>query len=128
MPSVHFNLTLKEIKMYTLKTASLLLFVVFLAGCANKVQPLYSWGNYEREVYDYFKTGSVEKQIIELEKHIEKSKATGAALPPGYQAHLGLLYSKVGRDDKLAEQLLIEKANFPESSGFFDGLIKKFTK
>jgi len=99
-----------------------------MVGCAPKVPPLYSWGNYEDQVYDYFKGQSVEKQIIELEKHSQKAKATGTLLPPGFQAHLGLLYSKVGRDDKLAEQLLIEKTNFPESSGFFDGLINKFKK
>ncbi len=99
-----------------------------MTGCATNNKDLYSWGNYEDQVYEYFKGQSVEKQIIELEKHSEQTKAKGQALPPGYQAHLGLLYSKAGRDDKLAEQLLIEKNNFPESGGFLDVLLKKFTK
>ena len=114
--------------MKPIKICALAIFALSASGCANKVQPLYSWGNYEDQVYDYFKGQSVEKQIIELEKHSEQAKAKGAMLPPGFQAHLGLLYSKTGRDDKLAEQLLIEKTNFPESNGFFDGLLKKFVK
>lgn len=114
--------------MNSLKTIAITAVACGLTACANTAQPLYAWGGYESQVYEYFKGQPMEKQIVELEKHSEQAKATGTLLPPGYQAHLGLLYAKLGRDDKLAEQLSIEKTNFPESSGFFDGLMKKFGK
>ena len=105
----------------------LISFVSF-AGCSSGPKPLYSWGDYEDQVYSYFTGGSIEKQILELEKHAEKTRAAGLALPPGFQAHLGLLYSKVGRDDKFAQQLDIEKSNFPEVIPFFENIASKFKK
>lgn len=114
--------------MKPIKLCLLIVAAAWMTGCASKNQALYSWGNYQGQVYDYFKGQPVEKQIIELEKIAAQAKAKGTALPPGYQAHLGLLYAKTGRDDKLAEQLSIEKTNFPESAQFIDGLLKKFAK
>jgi len=106
----------------------LLMSPIYFAGCAGGPKPLYSWGDYEDQVYSYFTGGPIEKQILELEKHAEKTKAAGLALPPGFQAHLGLLYSKVGRDDKFAQQLDIEKSNFPEVIPFFENIASKFKK
>ena len=106
----------------------LLISLIYFAGCAGGPKPLYSWGDYEDQVYSYFTGGPIEKQILELEKHAEKTKAAGLALPPGFQAHLGLLYSKVGRDDKFAQQLDIEKSNFPEVIPFFENIASKFKK
>ena len=102
--------------------------IVMVSGCANRQKPLYDWGPYEPLVYEYFKGQSVEKQIIELEKHAQKAKAEGVALPPGYQAHLGLLYSKTGRDDLFAEKVRLEETDFPESKQFFENMLNKAKK
>ena len=102
--------------------------LIYISGCASRPKQLYSWGDYEDQVYSYFNGEAVEKQVVELEKHAEKVRAAGLALPPGYQAHLGLLYSKVGRDDKFAEQLEKERVNFPEVSAFFENMADKFRK
>lgn len=100
----------------------LLLAAVALTGCATK-PPLYNWGPYEDEVYAYFKNESTEEQILTLEKHAQETEAEGKQLPPGYRAHLGLLYSKAGRDGDFVMALEQEKAAFPESTAYVNKLL-----
>lgn len=102
-----------------------------LAGCATtNSKPLYSWTNYEPQVYDYLKGSGngVEAQISKLEEATEKARATGQALPPGYHAHLGMLYAKAGRTDQVQTQFEAEKTLFPESSTFIEFLSRTFAK
>lgn len=102
----------------------LLLGVTALAaGCATK-QPLYNWGPLDDQVYGYFKNEAPEAQIAILEKHAEVTRAQGKKLPPGYSAHLGLLYEKVGRGEDFIVALEQEKTSFPESSLYIDSLLK----
>ncbi len=112
-----------------------LLFTVFaavglfwLAGCAP--QPtLYHWGDYEDQVYDYLRSpegGDLTAQIQVLEADVEKAKAQNKPLPPGFRAHLGMLYYARGKVDQAVEQFQLEKAAFPESTPFMDRLLNKF--
>lgn len=96
-----------------------------LGGCAARQQPLYYWGNYQSEVYAYFKgeTGP-EDQILALEADRERARAEGKALPPGFDAQLGLLYGKTGRTDQLVKSFDAEKARFPEGAAYMDFLLK----
>jgi len=110
-----------------LRAVTLLAAALALVGCATNT-PVYSWGPYEDEVYAYFKNESPEEQILILEKHAQETKAKGLKLPPGFRAHLGLLYSKVGRDDDFVVELEQEKAAFPESVVFVDNLLAKAVK
>lgn len=106
-----------------------LLCMSLLAGCATQQQPLYYWGSYQSEVYGHFKgEKGPEEQIQALEEAREKARAQGKALPPGFQAHLAMLYGKTGRTDRLVEHLEAEKVQFPESSTFMDFLLKKFSR
>lgn len=100
-----------------------------LAGCAAP-QPLYSWNGYPTQVYSHLKNegGSSEEQILVLEKGISQSAAKNAALPPGYQAHLGLLYLNTGRTDDALQAWEKEKKSFPESTQFIDYLIGNMKK
>lgn len=87
---------------------------------------MYQWDGYQQQVYEYLKgTGSPEEQIAKLEESIQKARSKGAALPPGFHAHLGLLYAKVGKQDQLVQELETEKTLFPESVAFMDFLLKK---
>ena len=52
------------------------------------------------------------------------TKANGQALPPGYMAHLGLLYGKIGRDTDFLLALEEEKHSFPESTPYIEKLMK----
>ncbi len=94
-----------------------------LSGCAGQ-KSLYQWGSYQPQVYSYFKGEAGEAQIEALERDLEKIKATGSAVPPGYHAQLGLLYLNAGKGDQMVQQFQTEKALFPESAPYMDFLLR----
>ncbi|MEY4748103.1 MAG: hypothetical protein RIQ60_317 [Pseudomonadota bacterium] len=105
---------------------ALLLGLTLLAsGCANKIQPLYHWEGYQRQVYDFLQGGvsSPDAQLGALQAQAEKARAGGLALPPGFRAHLGLLQLQTGRPDEARAAFVAEKLSFPESSAYMDFLI-----
>lgn len=105
-----------------------LVTMLALVGCAQPgPKPLYQWEGYQPALYEHLKNseGDPGIQIAKLEAQLQKNAATGAANPPGLQAHLALLYSKVGNDDAARQHLEAEKAQFPESSAYVDFLLKR---
>ena len=95
-----------------------------LAGCAAP-KTLYQWEGYEPQVYEYFKGEEPkEAQAEALERDLQKIRSTGKAVPPGYHAHLGLLYLSMGKDDQMVQQFKTEKTLFPESGTYMDFLLK----
>jgi hypothetical protein len=111
--------------------AALLLACAALGGCATKPPvSLYQWQGYQSNVDAYFRTDklSPDAQTQHMEEDLQKIKAGGGAVPPGYHAHLGLLYGKQGKLDQFAEQMQIEKKQFPESETFVDFLLRNFKK
>lgn len=96
---------------------------ILLAGCAGP-QPMYQWEGYQAQVYQYFKGESQEEQVIALESGLEKIKAKGGLVPPGYHAQLGMLYLKLGKDDQMVKELQTEKTLFPESTAYMDFLLR----
>ncbi|AKZ28712.1 MULTISPECIES: DUF4810 domain-containing protein [Ralstonia solanacearum species complex] len=99
-----------------------------LAGCAAGPKSLYQWEGYQPQVYEYFKGESKEAQVAELERGLEKIKSANGAVPPGYHAQLGLLYSNLGKDDQMVQEFQTEKALFPESGAYIDFLMKNVKK
>lgn len=95
-----------------------------LAGCATQPKPLYQWEGYQPEVYQYFKGESKEAQVAALERDLEKIKSSNGAVPPGYHAQLGMLYSGLGKDDQMVQEFQAEKTLFPESAIYIDFLMK----
>ena len=103
-----------------------LLFIsLIFSGCASK-QALYSWGPYQDQTYSYLKGESPEQQVVILEKHLVEANSTGKRLPPGFHAHVGLLYSKVGRDAEAAAMFELEKSSYPESTKFINNIKSGF--
>lgn len=49
-------------------------------------------------------------------------------MPPGWHAHLGYLYYQVGKSDQARQELMTEKAEFPESAVFVDRLLANVKK
>ncbi|CAI8856348.1 MULTISPECIES: DUF4810 domain-containing protein [unclassified Pseudomonas] len=97
---------------------------VLLAGCSTP-KTLYQWEDYQPQVYEYFKGEEPkEAQAEALERDLQKINATGSTPPPGYHAHLGLLYLSMGKDDQMVQQFRTEKALFPESGPYMDFLLK----
>jgi hypothetical protein len=97
-----------------------------LAGCASAPAPLYTWGSYESQVYSHFKGESREAQIEAMERDRGKIEASGKTVPPGFYAHLGMLYAESGNDAKAVACFSTEKARFPEATAFMDRLLKKY--
>jgi hypothetical protein len=112
----------------TRKFLQAMTLTALLAGCASGPPPLYSWGSYENQVYARLKGESTEAQITALERDQEKIEATGKTAPPGFYAHLGMLYAETGNDAKAITCFETEKVRFPESIAFMDFLLKKYKK
>lgn len=103
---------------------------LILSACATQQKSLYQWGRYQPEVYEYLKGdgASYNDQISALELDLEKAKSSNLQVPPGYQAHLGMLYAHIGNYDKMAECFTAEKATYPEATAFMDFLLKSAKK
>jgi hypothetical protein len=101
-----------------------------LSACVQQPKPMYSWQSYQPSVYAYLKDDGADStlQIQALEKNIETARAANVELPPGFRAHLGMLYLKTGDGDKGVEQLQGEKVAFPESAPFMDFLMRNVGK
>jgi hypothetical protein len=99
-----------------------------LVGCKHQQPTIYQWENYQPQVYQYFKGESPEAQIAVLEKDLQKINAKGMIPPPGYHAHLGLLYSVTGKPEQMAAEFEAEKLLFPESAAYMDFLLKNTKK
>ena len=93
-------------------------------------KPMYSWQAYQPSVYAYLKDDGADYavQAQALEKNVETARAASTELPPGFRAHLGMLYLKIGDGDKALEQLQGEKVAFPESAPFMDFLMRNAGK
>ena len=81
----------------TITWTAALLGSMALAGCSGP-KTLYQWEGYQAQVHEYFKGESKEAQAQALEADLEKIRAKNGAVPPGYHAQLGLLYSSIGKD------------------------------
>lgn len=100
-------------------------------GCAQKPQLLYTWGSYEESIYQsHADPGKVppEAQIDALERDYQVARAANRRMPPGWHAHLGYLYYEAGKADQARQELLTEKAEFPESAVFVDRLLANLEK
>ncbi|MGY3904488.1 DUF4810 domain-containing protein [Aeromonas lusitana] len=111
---------MKTFNLYLLLASSLL-----LTACAQGPRNLYNWDQYQTVVYQHMQgdeTG-VEAQITALEKNQQEASAKGQAVPPGFHAHLGMLYAQLGKDEQTRQQFETEKRLFPESAPFMNFLM-----
>lgn len=111
-----------------LTTLTVATSLVWLAGCAQRGPgPMYLWESFPRQQYETLQRNGVppEGQIADLEAHAEKARARGAALPPGFRAHWGMLALAAGDADKARELWQAETAAFPESTPYIDQLLKR---
>ncbi|NRR31083.1 DUF4810 domain-containing protein [Oxalobacteraceae bacterium] len=99
-----------------------------LSGCKTAPKTIYQWGSYQPQLYQHFKGESPDQQIAALEKDLDQITAKGNMPPPGYHAHLGLLYSMTGKSDLMIVQFEDEKKLFPESAAYMDFLLAKMKK
>ncbi|HEX8405379.1 MAG TPA: DUF4810 domain-containing protein [Duganella sp.] len=110
------------------RIALLALVAGVLTGCATPPKTMYQWEGYQPQVYQYLKGESPEQQIAAMEKDLQTISAKGASAPPGFHAHLGMLYSVAGKPDQVVTQFEDEKKLFPESAAYMDFLLGKMKK
>lgn len=103
---------------------------VLASGCASRPKPLYDWQGYQANVDAYLRGDKIglDEQVQRAEQDLQKIKAGGGVVPPGYNAHLGLLYAKQGRLDEFAQRLQAEQAQFPEAKSYVDFLNRNLKK
>ncbi|WP_252346164.1 MULTISPECIES: DUF4810 domain-containing protein [unclassified Paludibacterium] len=104
---------------------------VMLCACASQPDTLYQWEGYQSHVYSYLRADSgtsPDKQIQEMEAELQKIRARGKTPPPGYYAHLGMLYANVGNTAMMAQNFQVEEKLFPESAPYLDYLMSKVKK
>jgi hypothetical protein len=112
------------------RLALLVAGTALLAGCAAP-RTLYTWGSYEELIYTtYTAPGKLAPQdeVNVLEKDYQQARATNTRMPPGWHAHLGYLYYELGQPAQARQELLTEKAEFPESRVFVDRLLTNLQK
>lgn len=109
---------------HSVKLALMLTAIMSVVGCQSAPKTLYQWESYQPQVYEYLKGEPKEAQIEALERDLQKISASGRMVPPGYHAHLGMLYLASGKDGQMVQQLSTEKALFPESAPYMDFLLK----
>lgn len=110
-----------------LRSAFLGSAVIVMVGCATTTPPLYMWDTFPRQQYDVLLGGvaGTQDQIRALEAHAEKARASHAALPPGFRAHLGMLHLTAGNSDEARRLWHAEKESFPEAAPYMDQLLKR---
>jgi len=102
---------------------------LLLSACAQGPQPMYQWEGYQHQVYLYMKgEASAQQQIAEMEGDLQKIRAHGKTPPPGYYAHLGLLYANVGNSAMVVQDFQAEERLFPESAPYMDYLLSQNKK
>ena len=108
------------------KSLLLLIPALLVAGCATREPQLYRWGAFPTAQYRYLLHDGmpVDEQITTLEALSERAAAEHAELPPGFRAHLGMLYMDAGNPARARDLWQAEKATFPESAPFIDRLLR----
>ncbi|MGQ0524005.1 MAG: DUF4810 domain-containing protein [Betaproteobacteria bacterium] len=101
-----------------------------LVGCATPQAPLYQWGGFPSYTYDALRGEgkSPQEQVDLMLAHSQKVAQAGHKLPPGFQAHLGLLMLKLGRPAAAQIHFEAERQSFPESAAYIDALAKASAK
>jgi hypothetical protein len=98
----------------------------YFSACTSSSGALYSWGDYEGKVYTYLQGESPAAQISALQDGLLKIEETGKKVPPGYYAHLGMLYAETGDDGLAISCFIAEKTRFPEAAVFMDYLLARY--
>ena len=107
-------------------------FASLLAACtAPDASGLYRWGGYEDSAAIVMRDSAAQHlsdEIRRISGDIEKAQVEGRRVPPGLHAHLGYLYDLSGNPESAALEFEQEKALYPESAKFMDGLLRRMHK
>ena len=100
-----------------------------IVGCGAR--EIYDWGAYEELLYQSFvEPGKADPltQLERLTRQIQRTEARGRRIPPGVRVQVGYLHSQLGQAAEAAEYFRAEKAFFPESTVFVDGILERMNR
>jgi hypothetical protein len=108
-----------------------LVATALVAGCAEKPPQIYRWGIYEELVYEMYAkpdAADPDTQVVRLSEDITRTQSEGKRVPPGVHAHLGYMYYLSGNTDAALDEFATERALFPESAIFIDGIFARLRR
>jgi hypothetical protein len=103
--------------------------LLLAAGC--RAPELYRWGAYEDSVAAMYATSGgydPAREVQRLTDQVAETEHRGELVPPGVRAHLGYLLLEAGNAERGVAYLLAEKAAYPESATFIDGMLARLRK
>lgn len=106
--------------------AGALLSVALATSCAPHRH--YHWGSYDESIAAIYATGTgfdVAAHVDQLAREVEEAEHGGKRIGPGIRAHLGFLCVEAGNSARGVAFLEAEKAAFPESATFIDGMLTR---
>lgn len=99
--------------------------VVLLALCGCVSPGLYSWGNYEGELYQYYHEADKKERIVaDYLAFIARLERAGQKPAPGLYAEAGTFLLLAGEADTAIEFYQKEHDAWPESQALMSRLIK----
>ena len=110
-----------------MKVLALVTAVMLLSACGGK-QDQYYWGSYEKVIYlHHIQPGDApaEAQIDMLLQDKAEAINAGLKVPPGLNAHLGMMHAQLGNADAALAAFEEEKKAFPDSAKFIDDTIQR---
>ena len=105
--------------------SALVVACALLPACASG---MYEWGPYEDSVlstlHDFSERDLLE-ELDRLESYEADLREEDRRPPPGLHAHLGYLQFLAGNGDAMRRHFDAEKAFYPESTVFVDGMLER---
>lgn len=106
--------------------------LLLLGSCTTTTAPLYSWNNYEKTSYNYYKKQTPESTQAMLNTYAkiisQQNKSTRKVVPPGTYAEYGFLLVQTGKKEEGMAMLKKEMETYPESKVFIERVIKMVEK
>ncbi len=101
-------------------------FVALASGCAHD---LYSWGGYDRMLYNQYKDPTqAEAMRVGLTEHLAALEQANLKVGPGLYAELGTLYLERGDAETAIGYYEREKQAWPESAALMSVMIKNLQR
>lgn len=110
-----------------MKLVYLLSILCLFTSCGSSNE-LYSWGKYDKTVYQFYSDPG-DKSTLELKQSciemIRKAKKKKKPIPPGICADYGYLLLKDGFQDVAQKYFEMEVTLYPESTVFIQQILKQ---
>jgi hypothetical protein len=98
----------------------------FLSGCA--AQQRYSWNDYDKKVYDFYKSPVEKDEFVKNLKEVLDDSESAGNVPPGIYAEYGYVLYEQGNSIESVMYFQKEADKWPESKFFMSKLISNAQK